>query len=231
MIEIRKSADRGTFDHGWLVTRHTFSFADYRDLRFMGFSDLRVINEDDVAPGKGFGTHPHHDMEIVSYIVKGTIAHRDSMGNVTQIREGEIQVMTAGTGVEHSEFNPSSTEPMKLIQIWIKPSEKDLKPHYDQKSLDTARLRNQWELVAAPPGEGGLPINQNARIYATRLEAGTALNFPIPKGRQAWLQVVSGRGQLNGNSLEAGDGASATEESVLTLKAEAPLEALLFDLR
>jgi quercetin 2,3-dioxygenase len=231
MIQVRKSEERGTFDHGWLVTRHTFSFASYRDLRYMGFSDLRVINEDDVAPGQGFGTHPHRDMEIVSYIVKGAIAHKDSMGNVTQIPAGEIQVMSAGTGVEHSEFNPSPTEAMKLLQIWIKPAEKDLPPSYGQKALDPERLKNRWELLVAPPGEGALTIHQDARVYASRISAGSAVDFALPKGRSAWVQIVYGKAALNGTALSEGDGAAVTDETKLSLTAASDAEALLFDLR
>ncbi len=231
MIQIRKSEERGTFDHGWLKTRHTFSFADYRDLRYMGFSDLRVINEDDVAPGQGFGTHPHNDMEIISYIVKGAIAHKDSMGNVTEIPAGEIQVMSAGTGVEHSEFNPSKTEPMRLIQIWIKPSTKGLTPSYGQVALDPAKLKNRWELLVAPPGQGGLTIHQDARIFATRLTAGATVDFTITGERSAWLQIVSGKARLNGEAVSSGDGAGISEETKITLSADSPTEALLFDLR
>lgn len=231
MIQVRKSGERGTFDHGWLVTRHSFSFADYRDLRYMGFSDLRVINEDDIAPGQGFGTHPHTDMEILSYVVKGTIAHKDSMGNVTRIPAGDIQIMSAGTGVAHSEFNPSPTEPIKLIQIWIKPSEKNLAPSYGQKSLEPAKLKNRWELLVGPAGEAALTIHQNARVYATRLDAGASLDFDIKEGRTAWVQVVSGKARLNDFELAFGDGAGVQDESRIKLTAESSTEALLFDLR
>ncbi len=231
MIQIRKSEARGTFDHGWLQTRHTFSFATYRDLRFMGFSDLRVINEDDIAAGQGFGTHPHNDMEILTYLVKGTIAHKDSMGNVTRIPAGDIQIMSAGTGVEHSEFNPSATEPIRLLQIWIKPSEKSLKPSYGQKSLDALKLKNQWGLLVGPPGEADLVVHQDARVYATRLEAGKSVAFPIKEGRTAWIQIVSGTAKLNDEGVESGDGAGVQDEAQITLTASAPTEALLFDLR
>lgn len=231
MIQVRKSAERGTFDYGWLQTRHTFSFATYRDLRYMGFSDLRVINEDDVATGQGFATHPHHDMEIISYVVKGTIAHKDSMGNVTQIPAGEIQIMSAGTGVEHSEFNPSATESLKLLQIWIKPAEKNLTPSYGQKALDPSRLVNRWELLVAPAEKDCLTIHQNARIYATRLAAGASVDFKIEKDRTVWVQLISGNARLNDAELSIGDGAGILEESMLTLLAETATEALLFDLR
>jgi quercetin 2,3-dioxygenase len=231
MIQLRKSDERGTFDHGWLKTRHTFSFADYRDLRYMGFSDLRVINEDDIAPGQGFGTHPHRDMEIITYIVQGTIAHKDSMGNVTKIRAGEIQVMSAGTGVEHSEFNPSATEPIRLLQIWIKPSERDLKPSYGQRTLDPKELKNRWGLLVGPPGEKALTIHQNARVYATQLDSASSIDFEIQPERTAWVQIVSGKARLNDTLLSTGDGAGVTDETKITFSAEAPTEALLFDLR
>lgn len=230
MIQVRPSSERGTFDHGWLVTRHTFSFDQYRDPRYVGFSDLRVINEDDVAPGKGFGTHPHWDMEIVTYVVKGTIAHRDTMGNVTEVKAGEIQVMSAGTGIEHSEFNPSPSQPVKLLQIWLKVAEKGLPPAYAQKALDPRALSDRWELLVSPDGNA-LPIRQDARVFATRLAPGQERIHELAAGRQAWVQIVSGSAKLNGTTLSEGDGASATDERKLILTADAPTEALLFDLR
>jgi len=237
MITLRPSAERGHFDHGWLDTRHTFSFAGYQDAAHMGFRNLRVINEDVVQPGQGFGTHPHRDMEIVTYILEGALEHRDSMGTTGVIRAGEVQHMTAGTGVTHSEYNPSSTEPVHLMQIWIIPAQTGLTPSYEQRpvlgsdagseSSATARL----QIVASPDAEdGSLLIHQDVRLYAVKLDAGSRTQIALRPGRHAWLQVTRGRLALNGLDLSQGDGAAVSDEATLDLQAVGAAEALLFDL-
>jgi hypothetical protein len=231
MITTRKSQDRGHADHGWLNTYHTFSFADYHDPRQMGFRSLRVINEDRVAPGQGFGEHPHRDMEIVSYVLEGALQHRDSLGNGSILRPGEFQRITAGTGVRHSEFNPSRTEPVHFYQIWLLPNRRGLEPGYEQRSFSADEQHNQLRLVASPDGEtGSLSINQDARIFLSDLDPGAAVTHRLGPDRHAWLQVLRGGVELAGTRLAAGDAAAVSQLPELTLTASEPAEIMLFDL-
>ncbi|QDV34621.1 pirin family protein [Tautonia plasticadhaerens] len=231
MMTIRGAGERGHFDHGWLDTYHTFSFARYVDRRHMGFRALRVINEDRVAPGRGFGTHPHGDMEIVTYVLSGALEHRDSLGTGSVIRPGELQRMTAGTGITHSEFNPSESEPVHLYQIWLLPEREGLEPSYEQKAFPEDERRNRLRLVASPDGTGGsLTIRQDARLYLATLDGGREVSHELAPGRHAWLQVLRGGVTLNGSALSAGDGAALGDESALAIRADEPSEVLLFDL-
>lgn len=230
-MHIRRAGDRGHFDHGWLDTRHTFSFADYYDAEQMGFRGLRVINEDRVQPGRGFGTHPHRDMEIVSWVLEGGLAHRDSMGSHGEIRPGDVQRMTAGGGVLHSEMNASTTEPVHFLQIWLLPSAQGLEPSYEQRRFDEASKRGQLRLVASDDGrDGSVTIHADARLFATRLEAGERVTHMPSPGRHVWVQVARGRVLVNGQALEAGDGAALSEVPSVTLEGVEGAEALLFDL-
>jgi redox-sensitive bicupin YhaK (pirin superfamily) len=231
MIQIRKAEQRGHADHNWLNTYHTFSFASYYDPAHMGFRSLRVMNEDRVVAGKGFGTHPHRDMEIVSYVLEGALEHKDSMGNGEVLRPGEFQRITAGTGITHSEFNPSKDEPAHFYQIWLLPESNGLPPGYEQKRFDDDRMRNALRLVASRDGEGGsLTIHQDARIYLSKLDAGKTIEFTIPSGRHAWLQVLRGGVTLNGGAMQTSDGATVSDETTLTIRATADAEIMLFDL-
>jgi quercetin 2,3-dioxygenase len=231
MIGVRKASERGHFDHGWLDTHHTFSFSRYYDPRHMGFRALRVINEDRVQPGQGFGTHPHEDMEIVTYVLSGALAHKDSLGTGSAIRPGELQRMTAGTGISHSEFNPSQTEPVHLYQIWLLPEQEGLDPSYEQRAFPEEERANRLRLVASPEAkDGSLTIRQDARLYLARLDEGHEVSKDIPSGRHAWLQVLRGNVSLNGQAMSAGDGAAVSEETALAIRAESPSEVLLFDL-
>jgi redox-sensitive bicupin YhaK (pirin superfamily) len=233
MIAIRKAAERGHFDHGWLDTWHTFSFANYRDPRHMGFGRLRVINEDFVAPGQGFGTHPHHDMEIVTYILEGALEHKDSMGTGSVIRRGDVQRMTAGTGVRHSEFNPSPAEPVHLLQIWILPEKRDLTPEYEQRAFSDEEKRNRLRRVASRDGrDGSLRIHQDVDLFASLLDPGTELEHALAPGRVAWVQVASGGIMVNGERLDAGDGAALSDETSLLLRGGPGPESeiLVFDM-
>ncbi|MGD0310416.1 MAG: pirin family protein [Acidobacteriota bacterium] len=231
MIKIRKGEERGHFDHGWLNTYHTFSFADYFDREHMGYSDLRVINEDRVQPGQGFGTHSHRDMEILSYVLEGALEHKDSMGNGSVIRPGDVQRMTAGSGVQHSEFNPSADQAVHFLQIWILPERKGLTPGYEQKYFAPDEKRSRLCLIASQDGqEGSVTIHQDARVFACLMENGKQMTYSMPKGRHAWLQVTKGGLWLNGNRLRQGDGASASDEESLLIKADGVAETLLFDL-
>jgi redox-sensitive bicupin YhaK (pirin superfamily) len=232
MIQIRRSGERGHFDHGWLDTRHTFSFGDYNDERFMGFRALRVINEDRVAPGKGFGTHGHRDMEILSYVLEGALAHRDSMGNGSVIVPGDVQYMSAGTGVRHSEFNNSATEPVHFVQIWILPNTAGLPPRYDQKRFDDAQKRERLCLVASGvPRDGAIEIRQDVNLYATVLTPGGSVSLELPAGRHLWTQVLRGGVSVHGSALEAGDGLSASGETAFRWEAgDYGAELLVFDL-
>jgi redox-sensitive bicupin YhaK (pirin superfamily) len=231
MIRVRKSSERGHFDHGWLDTYHTFSFSRYYDPRHMGFRALRVINEDRVQPAQGFGTHPHEDMEIVTYVLSGALGHKDSLGTGSAIRPGELQRMTAGTGITHSEFNPSQTEPVHLYQIWLLPEREGLEPSYEQRAFPEKERHNRLHLVASPDGrDGSLTIRQDARLYLATLDKGHEVSKDIPAGRHAWLQVLRGNVSLNGQAISAGDGAAVSEESALAIRAESPSEVLLFDL-
>lgn len=231
MITIRPAGERGGGNHGWLDTRHTFSFSDYYDPRHMGFRDLRVINEDRVAPGQGFGTHGHRDMEILSYVVSGSLGHRDSMGHGEVLRPHEWQRMTAGTGVRHSEMNASRTEPAHFLQIWILPEAEGIRPGYEQKLFAPEEKSGRLRLVASRDGrEGSLKIHQDVSVYNALLKAGEAVEHRLGEGRHAWLQVVKGEVELNGKKLVAGDGAAASDESALTILAGDDSEVILFDL-
>jgi quercetin 2,3-dioxygenase len=231
MILVRKSAERGHFDHGWLDTRHTFSFGRYYDPRQMGFRSLRVINEDWVKPGKGFGTHPHEDMEIVTYVLDGGLAHRDSLGTGSVIRPGELQRMTAGTGITHSEFNPSATEPVHLYQIWLEPEREGLEPSYEQREFPEPERKNRLRLVASPDGsDGSLTIRQDARLFLATLDGERSVTHQLSPGRHAWLQMLRGKVILNGVSLSAGDGAAVSQEPELAIRSDGASEVLLFDL-
>lgn len=231
MITIRKAEARGHFDFGWLNTYHTFSFGEYYDPRNMGFRSLRVINEDFVHPGRGFPTHGHRDMEIITYVLEGGLAHKDSMGNGSIIRPGDVQRMSAGTGVRHSEANPSSDESVHLLQIWIMPDTLNIEPSYEQKRFEDEEKRGRLRLVASPDGEeGSVRINQDARLSATLLDTAEEVSYELKPGRHAWVQVARGAIELNGQLLKQGDGASISEERELTIKGTEPAEVLLFDL-
>ena len=231
MIRLRKAKDRGHADHGWLDTWHTFSFADYYDPEQMGFRALRVINDDVVAPGRGFGTHPHRDMEIVTYVLEGALAHKDSMGNASTIVPGEVQRMSAGTGVLHSEFNHSRTDPVHLLQIWLLPDRNGLAPSYEQTFFPDEEKRGRLRLVASPDAaDGSVRIHQDARLYATLLATGEEVTHALAPGRHAWVHVARGKASLNGQPLEAGDGAAVSAEEQLTLRGDGHAEVLLFDL-
>jgi redox-sensitive bicupin YhaK (pirin superfamily) len=231
MMTIRKATERGHFNHGWLDTYHTFSFGGYYDPRAMGFRALRVINDDRVQPGAGFGTHPHEDMEIVTYVLDGALAHRDSLGNGGVIGAGELQRMTAGTGITHSEFNASQTEPVHLYQIWLFPERAGLEPTYEQRAFPVVDRRNRFALVAARDGgDGALKIMQDAKLYLGALETGRELSLPLSPDRHAWVQVLRGTVDLNGSALSAGDGAALSAESDLTVRAADASEVLVFDL-
>jgi redox-sensitive bicupin YhaK (pirin superfamily) len=231
MIRIRPSDERGHYDHGWLDTRHTFSFSRYRDPRHVHFQALRVINEDRVQPGRGFGTHPHEDMEIITYVLEGGLAHEDSVGTRSVIRPGELQRMSAGTGITHSESNASDTEPVHFYQIWLFPERDGLEPSYEQKAFPESERKNRLRLVASPDAsDGSLRIHQDARLYLATLDAGRSVSQAVLSGRHAWLQVLRGEVDLNGEALSAGDGAACSGEPVLTIHARGPAEVLLFDL-
>jgi redox-sensitive bicupin YhaK (pirin superfamily) len=231
MVTVRRGQDRGHFNHGWLDTYHTFSFADYFDPAHVQVRTLRVMNEDRVAPGQGFGMHGHRDMEIVTLVLSGALEHRDSLGNGSVLRPGELQRMTAGTGMRHSEFNPSSSEPVHLYQIWLLPQRTGLTPGYEQKAFPEEGRQNQWQLVASPEAsEGSLSIHQDARLYLANLQAGTQLTHEIAPTRLAWLQVLKGNVQLGEHTLVAGDGAAVSEQPELQITANEPAEVLLFDL-
>src|SRR5213595_1489719 len=231
MISVRRADERGHADHGWLDTRHTFSFADYHDPKYVGFRGLRVINEDRVQPGQGFPPHGHRDMEIVSYVLAGALEHKDSLGTGSVIRPGDVQRMSAGTGVRHSEFNGSPTEPVHFLQIWIEPAARGIAPGYEQKAFGDADKRDRLRLVASPDGaEGSVTIHQDARVYATRLEAGREIEHKLAPGRHAWVQVTRGALTVGGRRLEHGDGAAISGEPAVTLAGERGAEALLFDL-
>ena len=231
MIHVRKATDRGHANHGWLDTYHTISFSSYQDPKHMRFRALRVMNEDRVAPGQGFGTHPHNDMEIVTYVLEGALEHKDSMGNGEVLRPGEFQRMTAGTGITHSEFNPSQSEPVHLYQIWLYPEAKGLTPSYEQKRFDDASLHNRLKLVASrDAADGSLTIHQDARIYLSKLDAGQGVEHPLAEGRHAWLQVLRGNVRLNGETLNTSDGAAVSDEAGLQIVAVETAEVMLFDL-
>ncbi len=231
MIQVRKAKERGHANHGWLDTYHTFSFSSYHDPKHMRFRSLRVMNEDVVAPGQGFGTHPHNDMEIVTYVLEGALEHQDSMGNGEVLRPGEFQRMTAGTGITHSEFNPSESEPVHLYQIWLLPERKGIEPSYEQKRFPEEDRHNQLRLVASNDAENGsLLIHQDARIYLSKIDAGKEVGHELLPTRHAWLQVLRGTVSLNGVDLGISDGVAVSEEKSLTIHANSDSEIMLFDL-
>ncbi|HXS39190.1 MAG TPA: pirin family protein [Stellaceae bacterium] len=232
MITLRPAEERGLARLGWLTSRHSFSFGDYYDPRHMGFGPLRVINEDRVEPGSGFDTHGHRDMEIVSYVLEGALEHKDSIGTGSVIRPGEVQRMSAGTGIRHSEFNPSQTEPVHFLQIWLLPRQDGLKPGYEQKSFPAAGKHNRLRLVVSPDSaEGSVLIHQDARIYDASLDEGASVTHALGKGRKAWVQVVRGSLDIEGEWLRTGDGAAIEAVDTVTLAAHDPrTEILLFDL-
>ena len=231
MITIRKSEERGHFDLGWLDTYHTFSFDQYYDPAHMHWRSLRVINEDRVTPGRGFPTHSHRDMEIITYILSGALEHRDSMGHGSVIRPGDVQRMTAGAGVSHSESNPSASEPVHLLQIWIMPNARGLSPGYEQKFFSEKERAGKLRLIASLDGaEGSVTINQDARIYSAVIDNGDAVNHSLDSKRYAWLQVARGTIRLNDIEMNQGDGAAISEEAELRITAHDQAEVLLFDL-
>lgn len=231
MIQVRRAEERGHANHGWLDTNFTFSFANYYDPRYMGFRSLRVINDDRIAGGGGFGTHGHRDMEIVTYILEGALEHRDSMGTGSVIRAGDVQRMSAGAGVQHSEFNGSKTDPAHLLQIWILPEEDGIEPAYEEKAFSDEEKRNRLRLIASRDGrDGSLTIHQDASILATVLENGNEVTHELEPNRHAWVHVARGSARLNGKRLEAGDGAAVSGERSLSLVGEDAAEVLVFDL-
>jgi len=231
MIDIRKSSDRGQADHGWLQTRFSFSFADYYDPQHVQFRTLRVMNDDRIAGGGGFPTHPHRDMEIVTYVLEGALAHKDSMGNGSTIKPGDVQYMSAGTGVAHSEFNASRSQPVHLYQIWMFPDKKGYPPAYDQKNFPEGEKRGKLRLLASPDGrDGSVRIRQDNELYATVLGPGESVGYQLRPERHAYVQVVRGQVTLNGNPLEVGDGAAVSAEKTVELAGVKDAEVLLFDL-
>jgi redox-sensitive bicupin YhaK (pirin superfamily) len=230
MMKIRKSNERGHASHGWLDSYHTFSFADYYDPQWMGYRSLRVINDDLVLPGMGFGAHPHRDMEIISYVLSGAIEHKDSMGNGRVIRAGEFQYMAAGTGVQHSESNPSKTEPLRLLQIWIQPDTKGVQPRYAEKNFATAPT-GKWHLVASKSGrDGSMAIHQDVNLLFAKLDAGESAAYPLAASRHAWIHIAEGEVKLNGKTLLGGDAAAIDNETAIELVGVKPAQVLLFDL-
>ena len=231
MITLRQSRERGHFDHGWLNTYHTFSFDQYYDPRYMGFRQLRVINEDFVAAGRGFPTHGHRDMEIITYILEGALQHEDSMGNGSIIRPGDVQRMTAGTGVRHSEKNPSASERVHLLQIWILPDTVGLQPGYEQKAFSEDERRGQLRLIASNDGRNGsVTVHQDVSVFASILGAGESVKYDMDQTRYGWIQVARGTISVNGQRAEQGDGAVVMGENALEIAAEESAEILLFDL-
>jgi len=231
MIKIRKHSERGHAEHGWLDTWHSFSFADYYDPEQMGFSTLRVINDDRIAPGAGFPTHAHRDMEIVTYVLQGALEHRDSMGNGSIIRPGDVQRMSAGSGVTHSEFNASASEPVHLLQIWIMPGVRGIPPGYEQKTFGAEEKRGKCCLIASPDGgQGSVTIHQDVRVYTALLDREHPASHRLSPGRRAYLQVARGAASANGTALEAGDGARIEDESEIRLESDTTGEVLLLDL-
>jgi len=231
MITLRKAEDRGHADHGWLNSHHSFSFADYYDPAHMGFGPLRVINEDRVQPGMGFGTHGHRDMEIISYVLAGQLEHKDSMGTGSIIMPGDVQRMSAGRGVRHSEYNPSRTERVHFLQIWIEPRTTGVEPSYEQKPIAAEEKRGRLRLIASPDGaDGSVTIHQDARVYAALLDGADSVARPVAPGRRAYVHVARGSVRLNGIALGTGDAARITDEAVITLDGAAAAEVLWFDL-
>ena len=231
MLTLRRSAERGHAQHGWLESRHTFSFADYHDPAHMGFGPLRVINEDRVQPGKGFGTHGHRDMEIISYVLDGQLEHKDNMGTGSIIVPGDVQRMSAGRGVLHSEYNPSRSAPVHFLQIWIEPDVTGIAPSYEQKAITADLKRGRFALIASPDGrDGSVTIHQDARIYAGLFDGAEAASHDVAPGRRAYVHVARGSVSVNGNRLEAGDAAAIAGEVAVRVEAGVDAEVLLFDL-
>ena len=232
MIQLRKSGDRGHANHGWLNTYHTFSFADYHNPSQMGFRSLRVINEDRVTPGMGFGTHGHRDMEIISYVLEGALEHRDSIGTGSVIRPGDVQVMSAGSGIRHSEFNHSKQEPVHFLQIWVLPDREGISPRYDQKTFSQVEKRGRLRLIGSPDGrDDSIVIHQDVEIFAALLNSGEAVTRAFAAGRKGWVQVVRGAGEVNGKAVRAGDGVALEGEADLNVTSAADdSEFLVFDL-
>ena len=233
MIKVRQAGERGVANFGWLDSRHTFSFGDYHDPKQMGFGPLRVINEDRVSPGQGFGTHGHRDMEIISYVLEGALEHKDSIGTGSVIRPGDVQIMSAGTGIRHSEFNHSKTEPVHFLQIWIVPGREGIAPRYEQKTFPAADKQGRLRIVGSTDGrDGSVVIHQDATMLAALLDNGQHVTYALAPGRKGWLQVAHGAVTLNGGDLATGDGAAVESESTLTIAAKSDgTEILLFDLR
>jgi quercetin 2,3-dioxygenase len=230
-VQVRAAKDRGRTDWGWLDSRHTFSFGEYHDPRHMGFRALRVINDDRVEPGAGFGTHGHRDMEILSYVLEGGLAHKDSMGTGSVIRPGALQMMRAGTGVTHSEYNASKTEPVHFLQIWLVPDTRGLAPAYGEKAVDREKARRGFELLASKDGrDGSMQIQQDVDVWLALLEEGERRELRLRPGRHAWVHVAHGAVDLSGTPLDEGDGAAVSGAEVLTLAGRAPAEVLVFDL-
>jgi quercetin 2,3-dioxygenase len=231
MTEIRRSQERGHAQHGWLDSFHSFSFADYHDPRHMGFGALRVINEDRVQPGQGFGTHSHRDMEIISYVLEGGLAHKDSMGNGSVIRPGDVQRMSAGTGVAHSEFNASDRDPVHFLQIWIEPNQRGIRPSYEEKRFEPAQKRGRLRLIASPDGrEGSVTLHQDAYLYAALIDGDEVAEHVIAAGRRTYVHVVRGTVSVNGNPLEGGDALKLAASGTVRIERGRDAEILLFDL-
>jgi redox-sensitive bicupin YhaK (pirin superfamily) len=230
MMKVRRANERGHAEHGWLDSYHTFSFANYYDPEWMGFRSLRVINDDLVMPGMGFGKHPHRDMEIISYVLSGSLAHKDSMGNGRVLRAGDLQYMAAGTGVEHSEFNPAKDEAVHFLQIWIQPDRTGVAPRYADKSFQDAPAGKLHLVVSKTGRDGSLAIHQDADLWLAKLEAGNQVTHDLAQGRQAWVHIAEGEVSLNGKALRGGDAAALTEPARLELTAATPAQVLVFDL-
>jgi quercetin 2,3-dioxygenase len=231
MMIVRPAGERGHADHGWLNSRHSFSFSDYYDPAHMGFRILRVLNDDRVAPGQGFGTHPHRDMEIVSYVLEGALEHRDSIGTGSVIVPGDVQRMSAGTGVRHSEFNGSKTDPVHFLQIWLLPAENGIAPGYEQKAFTAEDKRGRLRVVATPDGrDGSVTIHADAVIYAGLFGSGERAELALPRGRHAWVHVARGKARVNGRDLGEGDGAALSQETAVVVEGIEDAEVLVFDL-
>ncbi len=232
MITVRPAEERGHAVHGWLDSHHTFSFADYHDPKHMGFRALRVVNEDRVQPAQGFGSHPHREMEILSYVLEGGLQHRDSIGTGSVIRPGDVQRMSAGTGVTHSEYNASKSEPVHFLQIWLLPNERGIAPSYEQKTFPAEEKRGRLRVVASPTGrDGSLTVHADASVHVGLFAAGEAAELPLAKGRHAWVQVARGKVRVNGSELEAGDGAALSDEAVVRVEGIDAGEVLVFESR
>lgn len=231
MIQIRKSDKRGQAEHGWLSSRHSFSFGSYYDPQYLGFRDLLVINEDRVQPAQGFGRHGHRDMEIISYVIQGELAHKDSMGSGSVLRPGDVQKMSAGSGVQHSEFNHSDQSEVHFLQIWIRPDTLNLKPSYQEATFTAEQKHNRLQLMVSPDGsENSLKIHQDAKVYASILEANSEITYPLNEDRHAWIQVISGALDVGHEHLKSGDGAALSDETIIRIHAVQKAEFLLFDL-